>query len=388
MKTPLRVSVVIPVYNAEPYLRECLDSILAQTLTDFEVVAINDGSTDRSLKILQEYAQEDTRIKIVKQKNAGPSAARNRGIKDATGKYIVFIDADDFVSPELLEKLFNQAEKTSADLVCYNFSWYYNEDKALRPNGPFDPAKLPSKQPFSHKTFVHNLFTTFPILTTTNFINKEFLDRAKIQFNTRYLRNEDVLFCFDLLMKAEKIAYLNENLYFYRIGTTTSETATNFTYPHEILRILLDIYSKIEKKYPHLYVSYANYTAAQIDGAINRQAAYPKAYRAAYDFAKNKLIGAIGLDKVPRESYEDQEFYNRIQIVLHKSFTDYILHVLDHQRRQTELFRGRSELTERRVDDLQQHIKELEAEIAYRKTLRGSARAFLGGVKRKVTHKI
>ena len=101
-----KVSVIVPVYNTEKYLPQCLDSIINQTFTDFECICINDGSTDNSLSILEEYAKKDSRIRIISQKNAGLSNVKNVGIKNATGIYITFIDSDDFVSLDYIEKLF------------------------------------------------------------------------------------------------------------------------------------------------------------------------------------------------------------------------------------------------------------------------------------------
>ena len=94
-----KVSVIIPVYNVEPYLKQCMDSVVGQTLKDIEIICVDDGSTDGSLDILKEYATEDSRIQIIEQKNAGAGAARNNGMRHATGKYLSFLDSDDFFEP-------------------------------------------------------------------------------------------------------------------------------------------------------------------------------------------------------------------------------------------------------------------------------------------------
>lgn len=112
-----KISVIIPVYNTEKYLAECLDSVLNQTFTDWEAICIDDGSTDNSLEILKEYAKKDKRIKILTQKNQGLSATRNRGIKIATGKYISFIDSDDKIDKNFYSVLFESAEKYNADIA-------------------------------------------------------------------------------------------------------------------------------------------------------------------------------------------------------------------------------------------------------------------------------
>ena len=114
----VKVSVIIPVYNVEPYLKQCMDSVVGQTLKDIEIICVDDGSTDNSLDILREYAAEDSRIQIIEQKNAGAGAARNNGMRYATGKYLSFLDSDDFFEPRMLEKAYDLAEKDQADLKC------------------------------------------------------------------------------------------------------------------------------------------------------------------------------------------------------------------------------------------------------------------------------
>lgn len=103
MNTPL-VSIVIPVYNVELYLRECLDSVISQTYHNLEIICVNDGSPDNSLSILEEYAAKDSRIRIISQENAGISVARNTGMDVATGEYIYFLDSDDYIALEMVER--------------------------------------------------------------------------------------------------------------------------------------------------------------------------------------------------------------------------------------------------------------------------------------------
>ena len=100
-----KVSVIVPVYNVEKYIRKCLDSIVSQTLNDLEIILVNDGSTDTSPAICEEYKRKDERIKMITQKNQGLSAARNAGLKDATGEYVIFIDSDDYIAENMLEIL-------------------------------------------------------------------------------------------------------------------------------------------------------------------------------------------------------------------------------------------------------------------------------------------
>ncbi len=118
------ISVIVPVYNVEKYLRRCVDSILAQTYTNLEIILVDDGSPDNCGKICDEYAKKDSRIKVIHQKNGGLSAARNAGLDIATGDYIGFVDSDDYISPEMYEKLLNILKESNSDLSVCGMDYY------------------------------------------------------------------------------------------------------------------------------------------------------------------------------------------------------------------------------------------------------------------------
>ena len=121
----IKVSVIVPIYNAEKYLRQCLDSIINQTLKDIEIICINDGSTDSSAEICQEYLS-DTRVSYYSKKNEGLAAARDDGMQKATGEYIGFVDSDDWLELDMYEKMYNTAKNSDSDVVFCN--WITNDD--------------------------------------------------------------------------------------------------------------------------------------------------------------------------------------------------------------------------------------------------------------------
>ena len=127
-----KVSVIVPVYNVEPYLEECLRSLLGQTLTDIEIICVNDGSTDNSGKILEKYRQNDDRIIIAWQKNSGLSAARNRGLDIAKGKYIYFCDSDDYLQTNALEYSYKLAEERGLEVLRFGTCEFYHDKKKAR----------------------------------------------------------------------------------------------------------------------------------------------------------------------------------------------------------------------------------------------------------------
>ena len=120
----VKVSVILPVYNVSEYLRQCMDSIVGQTLKDIEIICVDDGSTDDSLEILKEYEAKDKRVKVIEQKNAGAGAARNNGLAIATGEYLSFLDSDDFFEPDMLEKAYEKGKSANAQGVVFRADQY------------------------------------------------------------------------------------------------------------------------------------------------------------------------------------------------------------------------------------------------------------------------
>ena len=127
----VKVSIIVPIYNQEKYLKRCLDSLVAQTLSDIEIICVNDGSTDSSVQILDAYQKKDTRIKVINQINSGVSEARNVGLRQATGEYIGFVDPDDFVEPDFYEKLYNSAIENGCDIACASVIRENNKKKKV-----------------------------------------------------------------------------------------------------------------------------------------------------------------------------------------------------------------------------------------------------------------
>ena len=123
------VSIIVPVYQVENYIRQCVDSILAQTFTDFELILVDDGSKDRSRQICDEYAKADDRVKVIHQENGGLSDARNKGMDQAVGNYFMFVDSDDYIAPTMVECLHKTILNENADMVVCNFLYFFENDK-------------------------------------------------------------------------------------------------------------------------------------------------------------------------------------------------------------------------------------------------------------------
>jgi glycosyltransferase involved in cell wall biosynthesis len=214
------ISVIIPVYNVERYLAECLDSVLSQTFADIEVICVNDGSTDGSLEILEKYRRIDRRIKLINQKNGGLGYARNVGFDNAKGEYISFIDSDDFVDVTFLEKLYNKATATNADFTLCNLYLNFMDTGVKR--------VYRDEQFF---TFLKNkVFTAtdYPEIITVigvwdKLYKRDFLLKYNIR-NPEKVIYEDRLFSVECYVNAERISVVNEPLYYYRKNTGNAIT--------------------------------------------------------------------------------------------------------------------------------------------------------------------
>lgn len=214
-----KISVIIPVYNVENYLKECLDSICTQTLTDIEIICINDGSTDNSLNILNEYAKKDSRIKIISKENGGQATARNLGIKEAQGEYIAFVDSDDFIEPKMLEKLYKKSKENNLDIAMCKISTYNNQTRKIKDNVWY--YMLGVFRDFEKDIFTHKDTKEFTCNIAVTPYNKIYKTSLLIDNNILFpegLIFEDEKFFYDVYLRAKKISLIDEFLYYYRVN--------------------------------------------------------------------------------------------------------------------------------------------------------------------------
>jgi len=200
-----KVSVIIPVYNTEKYLRRCLDSVCNQTLSDIEIICINDCSTDNSLEILREYSAKDERVKIIDFKeNKGVAVARNIGIDEAQGEYIGFVDSDDFVDLDFYEKLYTKAIETNSDVVKGNIKTYDNDTNISKTEQWLNLNDLIKK----HKAYFYFTFTSAIYKT-------EKIKSNNIKFLEGFVHFEDPYFTISANIFYEKISIINNSCYYY-----------------------------------------------------------------------------------------------------------------------------------------------------------------------------
>ena len=216
------VSVIIPVYNTEQFLEDCLNSVLAQTFTDFEIIAVDDGSTDNSAAIVKRFSAKDNRIVIIHQENKGLSEARNTGIKAARGNWITFVDSDDMLAPSFLQKLWDAATQNKANIACSDKLLFWKNSEIETGDATVQAIVLSPEKALERALYQKN---------GPDYSAWSKLYDAQIWQSRRFTPGiyfEDMDCIPQLLLEAEKVAFVPEPLYLNRRhGTSILATAYN-----------------------------------------------------------------------------------------------------------------------------------------------------------------
>lgn len=219
----IKISVVMPIYNAEKYLGRAIRDVLNQTLSDIELICVDDGSTDNSTDIINSFVKKDSRVSSIRQSNAGPSVARNKGFVLAQGKYVIFLDADDMYEPTLLESLYNMAQKDNLDVAVTRFDIYNESSKgyvkqADEPHASiFAPGKVTSKNEYPDFIFASTTGYVWNKLIRTSFIRDK-----KIAFDNDLYVFEDVHFVCSVMALAERVERIDDILIHHRVYSEQS----------------------------------------------------------------------------------------------------------------------------------------------------------------------
>ncbi|MBR6134221.1 glycosyltransferase [Candidatus Saccharibacteria bacterium] len=232
-----KVSVLVPIHNVEQYLPECLDSLCAQTLKSIEIICINDGSTDASGAILDEYAKNNSNIVVINKKNSGYGDSMNRGLEAATGEYIGIVESDDFIDQNGFEKLYELAKKTDADIVKANY-YYHSEDKD-------EIHEVVKNQKTNKATTIsddYNILIEEPGIWSAIY-RRDFLNENKIRFRTTPGASyQDTGFFFKTACTAKKIVYTKNAFLHYRTDNANSSVKSL-----EKVNYVVEEYADIEK---------------------------------------------------------------------------------------------------------------------------------------------
>lgn len=246
MNEPL-ISVIIPVYNVEQYLRQCLDSVLAQTHTNYEVIMVDDGSTDHSGKICDEYCSKDIRFHVIHRENGGLSVARNTGFDASTGEYVYFMDSDDWIEDSTLQKLITKAQETDADFVFFEGKSFEDSEKGYSIKQGYTRKNEYSTAKGIEVFDQLQLNKEFKSAIPTYLWKKSFLEANRMSFYPGILY-EDMVFAFAAFSKAHSVAHFHEELYHRRFRAGSIVTSKPSTRNFESACIVHDEVLRIAKE--------------------------------------------------------------------------------------------------------------------------------------------
>lgn len=309
--TDIKVSVIIPVYNVEKYLRQNLESVANQTLKDIEIICVDDGSTDSSFEIVKEFAEKDSRFIAVSQENGGAGAARNNGLRRAKGKYLSFLDSDDFFDEKMLEEAYNKAEATQADFVVFQSDQYYEETKEFKDvSWTLRYAEIPPYEPFGRRAMTDNVFKVFVGWAWDKLYNREFVLKNNLWFQEQRTSN-DMLFVFSAVAIAKKIACVEKGKVLAHQRRNNKDSLSNTRekswdcFYHALTALkqrLVDegIYNELEKD----YINYALHFSLW-----NLNTLAEPTYSKLYDKLKNEWWQELGVaDKDSGYFYNKKEY--------------------------------------------------------------------------------
>lgn len=236
------VSVIIPVYNTEEYLRVCVDQILKQTIQDFEIILVDDGSSDRSLQVCKEMAAKDSRLRVIHQENAGVSVARNTGLEQVRGKYVAFVDSDDLIAPDYFAYLLSGMSEETVLSMCA-------QERIRNYNHQFPVVHEEFGKFLAQQATKKLLEGRFPVSACGGLFKQSLIGDCRFQAGIR--NNEDKLFLYQYMLKAENgfVAFSNEKLYGYMVREG-SATRNSWNGSADVVKVADQIREETKKNHP------------------------------------------------------------------------------------------------------------------------------------------
>lgn len=300
-----KVSVVIPVYNAEEYLYECLKSIKNQTLKDIEVILVDDGSTDDSLKILKEFALMDHRFHLIQQNNLFAGAARNNGIKIAKGEYVLFLDADDIFELNFIENMYENVKLNNSDIVICDAYFFDSQSKKIEESSNFLRVEELSglETGFSYIDIPERIFQITTPAPWNKLYKKSFIEREGLLFQD-IKRSNDEYFVSMSLISAKKITIINKPLVYYRVNNKNSLQGMGKIdeISYDFFLALLAIQNELihRKLYDMVEKSFINKCVTCCIAVLNKQRKFDN-FSKIYNFLKDRVFSELGIEDYNKE---------------------------------------------------------------------------------------
>lgn len=333
------LSVIVPVYNAEEYLHECLVSAREQSLSDIQIVCVNDGSTDGSGTILAEHAAADPRINVVEQPNQGQAKARNTGIEHAAGRYVLFLDADDYLEPGALETVVGLCETHSAQIAMFRLRYVYMDSgRSTIGTWTLDTRSIPCDTAFGPsevKGLLYDFVTPGPC---NKVLRMDFINQHGLRFHEDLERAEDIPFTYLALAVAERMVATEAALINYRKDVETSLQTTIQEHPLEICRSLryvkqdlqrAGVFEAVEKDFMNAALHQCLFTLESFTDA--------QAYRTLYETLHAVFFREIGLANYDAADILSESDSNKLGRILSNEYDTYLF---EEVRRAEEVLKG------------------------------------------------
>ena len=321
----IKVSVIIPVYNAEIYLRQCLDTIINQTLREIEIICVDDGSTDGSLRILEEYVSTDNRIKLIRQENSGAGAARNRGLEVARGEYLSFLDSDDFFEPDMLELSYKKAKEDNSDIVVFRANIYWNNSGQYENvHWMLQKKRLPDTLPFAGTDIRGNPFRAFIGWAWDKLFRTDFIREGNYRFQEQRTTN-DLLLVYSAIVDAERISLINNILAHQRRNVSGSLSVSREKSWDCFYRALLALREHLQQtgKYDRFRRDFIDYSLHFSLWNINSLKG--PSYKKLYNKLRNEWFRELEVDSLDSRDFEAKSEYRQY---IHIKRTPYQIHRL------------------------------------------------------------
>ena len=362
IKRNTTISIIVPVYNTEPFLRECLDSILNQTFKEIEIICVNDGSTDNSLSILEEYRKKDCRLIILSQENKGPGAARNKGLDIAKGKYLSILDSDDIYDVTMLEKMYSRAEELQTDIIVCLSEAFDNVTKKVW-NISWSAMEI-KEDIFCYKDTL-KICQTFDFLigwSWDKFFKKSFIDKYEFRFQ-EISHHDDGLFVFCAMYSSERISILREILIKHRINREGSVELTHHKNPHCIYDMHKAIKAGLKKinVFPEVKERYAIWTirhALWLLSVIRTG----KSFSEVFSMLQKNIFPESKVCNLPPEFFYDKLLYEEMQKVKELSAAEYLFNQRNTARRERDRLQGERDRLQGERDHLQGENEEIKSD--------------------------
>lgn len=331
-----KVSVIVPVYNEELYLRQCLDSLCNQSLRDIEIICVDDGSNDSSVDIMKAYSLQDSRIKVVCQKNQYAGMARNKGMEYASGKYYAFLDADDFFEETFLEQMYEAAEQNASDIVICRIHYFDDIHQTKIPREIFEELQyLPqNKNHFNRTDIPDYLFQISNGWAWDKLFRADFIKQNKLLFQSGRTAN-DGYFVYMALAKANVITKLDKFLVNQRINNTQSLSNTRETSWYCGFQMLYDIAKNLKQNelYTLLERSFLNFCLKYVAWSFEEMKQW-SVKEDIYNIIRTELVQNLEMGKFSSDFFYIQEQYHKFDYICHHSFGQYtekIIFEKEHQ---------------------------------------------------------